>query len=234
MKTRQSIQPLCFYYRQMRERQDFGQLLCSQGQSKLQRTRCMPELLLCCLSLTFVTVQSSSRYRSTEWPSALMIRLSGSYLGKHWRTLGNCFYDSGSPYEPTRQVNTSQVREHVLANLFKLGLFHFHQLFIRSHQKSSRKSCCFRPVCFVHLQPDQDYPLVLDCPYTSPQCHINRVRPSCRLFSSFIAFLPQRVTDARRFPREKILHKFYLRWENFHKHKFVTEMPRRKVPSLYQ
>ena len=44
------------------------------------------------------------------------------------------------PYEPTRQVNSSQVREHVLANLFKLGLFHFHQLFIRSHQKSSRKS----------------------------------------------------------------------------------------------
>ena len=110
MKTRQSIQPLCFYYRQMRERQDFGQLLCSQGQSKLQRTRCMPELILCCLSLTFVTVQSSSRYRSTEWPSALMIRLSGSYLGKHWRTLGNCFYDSGSPLwaAPSGKQQSSQ------------------------------------------------------------------------------------------------------------------------------
>ena len=110
MKTRQSIQPLCFYYRQMRERQDFGQLLCSQGQSKLQRTRCMPELILCCLSLTFVTVQSSSRYRSAEWPSALMIRLSGSYLGKHWRTLGNCFYDSGSPLwaDPSGKQQSSQ------------------------------------------------------------------------------------------------------------------------------
>ena len=61
-------------------------------------------------SLTFVTVQSSSRYRSTEWPSALMIRLSGSYLGKHWRTLGNCFYDSGSPLwaAPSGKQQSSQ------------------------------------------------------------------------------------------------------------------------------
>ena len=65
------------------------------------------------LSRSFYTRQcmhDSSRYRAAEWPAALMILLSDSYLGKHWRTLGNCFYDSGSPLwaDPSGKQQSSQ------------------------------------------------------------------------------------------------------------------------------
>ena len=56
--------------------------------------------------------------------------------------------------------------------------------------------------------------LVLDCPYTSPRCHINRLREVLAQAdeaqaqaadnSDFIAFLPQASED--QFPREKILY----------------------------
>ena len=86
--------------------------------------------ILCCmiiLCLIILCCLLHSRYRSAEWPAALLIRLSDSYLGKHWRTLGNCFYDSGtaSPLWTRRHVNTSQVTEHVLGIVFKLNILLF-------------------------------------------------------------------------------------------------------------
>ena len=109
-----------------------------------------------------------------------MIQLSGRYQGKQWRTLGNCFYDSGSsPLWARRHVNTSRVREHVLANVFKLGLFHydpdtyahFFKLFNLFSSLASCRLCCW---CATRWGLSSGSRL----PLYEPRCHINRLKAS--------------------------------------------------------